>query len=195
MKELGRRGRALTALLFVIAGGIGIISSTQTWFTVVRVDGAADVPVAGADAMPVLAPLSLAVLALSAAIAIVGPVMRIVFAIIAMLIAGSLGTATLVVALEHPVSAVASTLSELVGLMGEEALAPMIASITGTPWPCIALVAWVILFLGGIFALLTARHWKVGGRRFQTSSSTPHDGPIDAVESWDDLSHGTDPTR
>lgn len=195
MNELSRRGRALTALLFVTTGGIGIISSTQTWFTVVRADGATDVPVAGADALPVLAPLSLAVLALSAAIAIVGPVMRVVFAVLAMLIAGALGVSTLVIASEHPISAVSSTLSALVGLQGEEALAPLIQSIVPTAWPWITFLVWIVLFAAGLFAAITASRWKVGGRRFQTSSSAPHNGPIDAVESWDELSHGDDPTR
>ncbi|MDR6868527.1 putative membrane protein (TIGR02234 family) [Microbacterium resistens] len=194
MIALTRRGRSLSVLLMVIAGGIGIISSTQTWLTVTRADGGADVPVPGATALPVLAPLSLTALALGAAVALVGPVLRYVFAAIAVAVAVTLGVLTTVAVVQRPISAVAPALTEVTGLAGEKALHGVVGGISATPWPWFALAAWALLLLAGVLVLVTARGWRSGGRRFQTAP-TPQNGPVDAVESWDELSHGTDPTR
>ena len=86
--NVARRGRSITLLGFLLAGAIGIISSTQTWLTVQRTDAGAEILVPGASALVLLAPLSLAVLALGAALSIAGPVLRLVFAILAGIAAG-----------------------------------------------------------------------------------------------------------
>ena len=53
-----------------------------------------------------------------------------------------------------------------------------------------------VLFLAAVMVLLTGRRWKTGGRRYRTGAATaPADGPIDPIDSWDELSRGTDPTR
>ncbi|WP_268748234.1 Trp biosynthesis-associated membrane protein [Microbacterium sp. CH12i] len=80
----------MSVLGLLLAGGIGIISSTQTWLTVARADGGEPILVPGADALPLLAPLSLAMLALGAALALVGPVLRYVFSTLALLGGGLL---------------------------------------------------------------------------------------------------------
>jgi hypothetical protein len=76
-------------------------------------------------------------------------------------------------------------------------VADMIARIEPSAWPALALTAWVILIATALFALATAHRWKSGGRRFRTDTTAAedHDGPVDAIDSWDDLSRGTDPTR
>jgi hypothetical protein len=58
-------------------------------------------------------------------------------------------------------------------------------------------VAGLLILLGGAFALATAHRWRSGGRRYQREplrarglGSRPHD----AIDAWDDLSHGDDPT-
>jgi len=195
MSDLPRRGRGLSVLLFVVAGGLGIISSTQTWLQVIRIDGGEDILVAGAQALPLLAPLSLTVLALSGAIALVGRVPRTILAALAVAIGTVLAVMTFTVATQHPLSAVGSAVTEVTGLAGQEAVADVVASVSGTLWPWITLVACIVLVAAGAFATATAHMWKSGGRRFQANTAKQHDGPIDAVESWDDLSHGTDPTR
>jgi len=195
MSDLPRRGRGLSVLLFVITGGLGIISSTQTWLQVKRVDGGEDILVAGAQALPLLAPLSLTVLALAGAIALVGRVPRTILASLAVAIGAVLGAMTFSVAAQHPLSAVGTAVTEVTGLAGLEAIADVVAGISGTAWPWITFVGWIALVGAGAFAAATGHKWKTGGRRFQANAAQPHDGPIDAVESWDDLSHGTDPTR
>lgn len=191
-----RRARMIGVLAFLLAGTIGIISSTQTWLVVHRTDGGENLSVAGADAMALLAPLSLAVLALGAALSIAGRVLRYVF--------GALGAAgaivlivnTLPLAVDPPLAAAAGAVAEVTGLTGDDALHEVIATLAPTAWPMIALLAWTLLLLASAFVLLTAHRWSTGGRRYRSTADTQHhdEGPLDAVDSWDELSHGADPT-
>ncbi|WP_424935743.1 MULTISPECIES: Trp biosynthesis-associated membrane protein [Bacteria] len=194
MSALARRGRSVSLLLMVIAGGIGIISSTQTWLVVSRADGGEDVVVPGATALPLLAPLSLTTLALGAAVALVGPWLRYVFGAVALLAAAVLIVLTTVILVQHPLAAVAPSLTSVTGLAGEKALSPVIGGISSTAWPWVAIVGWLLLLLAGTLVLVTGRRWRGGGRRFQTLPVSEN-GPVDAIESWDELSQGTDPTR
>lgn len=195
--SLFERGRSTSVLAFIAAGGIGVISSTQTWLEVHRADGAEPLLVSGAHALPLLAPLTLAVLALGAALSIVGPVLRYVFGVLAALAAVALGIMTLPLIVAPPLSAVASSVTEATGLAGEAALHDVVGSIAPSVWPGIAFACWILLLLASLFVMVSARRWKAGGRRYRTADSAHGvaDGPLDAVESWDDLSHGTDPTR
>ncbi|MFD6699132.1 MULTISPECIES: Trp biosynthesis-associated membrane protein [unclassified Microbacterium] len=191
---LTRRAKSSSLLLILLAGGIGILSSTQTWLTVTRADGGEALDVAGNAALPVVAPLSLTALALCAAIALVGPVLRRVFAAIAVAVGALMLVLTTRILFQHPLDAVSPALTKATGLAGNTALAAIVDGIAVTAWPWAALVGWILLVLGGGLALATAGRWRSGGRRYRTAP-TPHDGPVDAVESWDDLSRGTDPTR
>jgi len=197
------RARLLAVALTVLAGAIGVISSTQTWLTVVLDDGAKHtLPVAGADAIPVLAPLSLAALALGGALSIVGLVLRYVFGALAVVIGATLAVLTAQVAVARPLSSVASTVTTATGLTGQKAVSDLVLQIDPTPWPFVTLVAWVLLVAAGVFTLVTARRWRSSGRRYTTDAGGRPDAaagasasrPHDAIDSWDDLSRGDDPT-
>lgn len=192
-----RRGRSTAVVAFLLAGAIGIISSTQTWLSVVRADAGEPILVPGADALALLAPLSLAVLALGAALALVGTTLRYVFAALALLAGALLTWWTAEIVFTAPVSSVAATVTETTGLAGSTAVSDVIASITPTFWPVLALIGWVLLIVASVFTLVTANRWKSGGRRFRTDTAGhgETEGPVDAIDSWDDLSRGTDPTR
>ncbi|MDQ0645467.1 Trp biosynthesis-associated membrane protein [Microbacterium murale] len=192
-----RRGRSTAVVAFLLAGAVGIISSTQTWLSVVRADAGEPILVPGADALALLAPLSLAMLALGAALALVGRTLRYVFATLALLAGVVLTWWTAEIVFTAPVSAVAATVTETTGLAGGTAVTDVIASVTPTFWPVLALIGWVLLIVAAVFTILTANHWKSSGRRYRTDVAE-HDeaeGPVDAIDSWDDLSRGTDPTR
>ncbi|MBO0979037.1 Trp biosynthesis-associated membrane protein [Microbacterium sp. SD291] len=195
--SLARRGRSIAVSGFLLAGAVGIISSTQTWLTIERADAGEAILVPGASALPLLAPLSLAVLALGAALSIVGPILRLVFGIVAAAAALFLGWTTAQLLLTAPVSAVASTVTETTGLAGPEALSDLMSAIVPSAWPALALVGWVVLLAAAVVTVLTWRSWRSGGRRYRTVAAPtgPSAGPVDAVDSWDDLSRGTDPTR
>ncbi|MGI0522441.1 Trp biosynthesis-associated membrane protein [Microbacterium maritypicum] len=191
-----QRGRSLSVSGFLLAGAIGIISSTQTWLTVERADAGEAILVPGASALVLLAPLSLAVLALGAALSISGKVVRLVFGVLAGATALFLGWSTLQLLLAEPFDAVAATVTEVTGLAGGDAVREVVVSIVPSAWPFIALVGWALLLLSSVVVLMTWRGWNVGGRRYRTDHvEVAHDGPVDAVDSWDELSRGTDPTR
>lgn len=191
-----RRARMIAVLGFLLAGGIGIISSTQTWITVHRADTQQPFPVAGADALALLAPLSLAVLALGAALSIAGRALRYVFAILGAAGAIVLGLGTLGILIDPPLSSVAPALTEATGLSGENALSAIAEKLEPTGWVAAGLAAWLVLLLASAFILATAHRWKAGGKRYEQPSAGHHEhtGPLDPIDSWDELSHGTDPT-
>jgi len=193
---IAKRGRSLSVSGFLLAGAIGIISSTQTWLTVERADAGEAILVPGASALVLLAPLSLAVLALGAALSIAGKAVRLVFAVLAAATALFLGWSTLQLLIAEPLGAVAATVTEVTGLAGSDATHDVVAQIVPSAWPYIALVGWAILLVASVIVFATWRGWKAGGRRYRTDGGdVPHEGPVDAVDSWDELSRGTDPTR
>ncbi|MFZ8757326.1 Trp biosynthesis-associated membrane protein [Microbacterium sp. HMH0099] len=194
-----RRGRSVAVLAMLLAGALGVISSTQTWMDVVLADGAQQsLSVPGSDALPVLTPLSLAALALGAALSIVGPVLRYVFGVLGLAIAAIVGVSTAQILFTAPVSATAATVTEATGISGLDAVADLVADISLTPWPALTLVVQVLLAVAAVFTLVTARRWRSGaGRKYRTETATAADGtsrPHDAIDSWDDLSRGDDPT-
>lgn len=190
------RARLLAVVAIVLVGAIGVISSTQTWLDVTLADGAeASLPVAGASAVPVLAPLSLAVLALGAALSIVGRVMRWIFGVVSVLIAVALVLTVGTVVFSRPVTSVASTVTTVTGISGNDSIAQLVQSVDLTPWPVVSLGLSMVLLVAGVFTLTTANRWRGSGRRYQTDGAAAvSTRPRDAVDSWDDLSRGTDPT-
>lgn len=195
--SIARRGRSIAVTGFLLSGAVGIISSTQTWLTVERADAGAVILVPGASALPLLAPLSLAVLALGLALTITGPVIRLVLGVLALGTSFLLGGMTIGLFVTEPLTAAASTVTETTGLAGRSAIADIVASIALSPWPVFAMIGWIILLLASLTVLGTWRRWKSGGRRYRTDAprATGGSGPVDAIDSWDDLSRGTDPTR
>ncbi|MFD5225464.1 Trp biosynthesis-associated membrane protein [Microbacterium sp. NPDC058342] len=191
-----RRPRVIAVLGFLLAGAIGIVSSTQTWISVSMTDAGDPLLVAGADAVSLLAPLSLAVLALGAALSIAGRVLRYVIGALGAIAAGVLITSTLPVVTAPPISAVAAALTDATGISGDRTLASIVTALDPTAWPVTALITWGVLAAASVFTLATAHRWRAGGRRYRQGGDArgSEGGPLDAVDSWDDLSHGTDPT-
>ncbi len=193
-----RRARSTAVLAMLAAGAIGVIASTQTWIDVTLDDGAQQtIAVSGADALPVLTPLSLAALALGAALSIVGPVLRYLFGVLGILIAGLVGAGTAQLLFATPVSATAAAVTEATGISGTDAVASLVSRLSLTPWPAVTLLAQVVLAAAAVFTLVTARRWASGAsRKYRTAeeAGVAADRPHDAIDSWDDLSRGDDPT-
>ena len=182
-----RRARTLAVTAILAAGALGVISSTQTWLTVTLREGSdAVLLVPGASALPVLAPLSLAVLALGGALSIVGVVLRSVFGALTVLIAAVLAWLTGAIILQRPTAAAASTVTEATGITGLGPVADLVEGVSVTPWPAVALVGWVVLLAAGVLVLVSARAWKGTGRRYRTdaapapaTAAAPDEGPPD----------------
>lgn len=191
-----KRARSLSVLGILLAGVIGLIASTQTWFHVsLRDVAASDLTVAGSAALALLTPFSLAALALGIALSIVGRVVRYVFGVLAVAIGATMLALSIPLVTGSPISAVAPSVSEATGIAGESSVADLVAAITPTVWPVIGTVAWLLLLACGIFVLATASAWPQSGRKYAaTQHAHVEEGPLDAVDSWDDLSRGDDPT-
>ena len=142
-----------------------------------------------------LAPLSLAALALALALPIVGRVLRYVFGAVAAVIAVVMGVATGQILFAVPLSAYAGAVTETTGIAGADAVAGLVAALAPTAWPWIAFAGWIVMLAASVLVLATAHRWRSGGRRFRSASSADPGRPLDAIDSWDDLSRGTDPTR
>lgn len=193
-----RRARSTAVLAMLLAGAIGVISSTQTWIDVTLDDGAQQtLAVPGSDALPVLTPLSLAALALGAALSIVGPVLRYVFGALGLLIAAFVGVGAAQTIVATPVAATAATVTDATGISGTDAVASLVTDMSLTPWPLITLLAQIVLAAAAVFTVVTARRWTSGAsRKYRTTAEAGGDAgrPHDAIDSWDDLSRGDDPT-
>lgn len=195
MTEATARRMRLSAVLAILLGGaVGIIGSTQTWLNATLNDGSQlAVPVPGADALAVLAPLSLAALALGLALTIVGRALRYVFAVVAIGLGAGLGWGSYRIAAEQPIDAVAGPVTDATGLSGAQGISGIVSEITATPWPGVTVAASVLILLGGVLVLATAHRWSTGGRKYRTGRAAGT-GPRDSIDSWDDLSRGEDPT-
>ena len=151
-----------------------------------------------------LAPLSLAVLALGGALSIVGLVLRYAFGVltVAIGVASSRFLTWTDRVRPTPISAVASTVTDTTGITGSEAVDALVAEVRPTAWPALTFVARLLLLAAGVFILVTARSWTRTGRRYESDAATPVEAgadapasrPYDAIDSWDDLSRGADPT-
>jgi hypothetical protein len=194
-----RRARLLAVVATLLSGALGTIAATQTWLIVTLDDGAAEpLLVAGAAALPVLTPLSLAAMALGAALSIVGTIVRYVFGAIGLLIAVGMAVPTTQILLDPPVGAYAAAVTEATGIAGNEAIAALATAVVATAWPAIALATQVLLAGASVFTLATARRWRGGGdRRYRAASVPAANGsrPHDAIDDWDELSRGDDPTE
>lgn len=198
------RARLIAVLVILAGGAVVLISSTQTWFDLTLVDSPdVAVAVSGTSALPVLAPLALAAMALGLALAIAGRVLAIVLGVIGLAIGVVLTVLTAPIALSAPPSALARTVAEHTGITGA-AVPDLVASATPTPWPWLATLAAGFIALATLWAVATAPRWARAGRRYSTEGSAPAAptpaaeadpaASVDAIDAWDDLSRGDDPT-
>jgi uncharacterized membrane protein (TIGR02234 family) len=193
------RVKPLVVLAILVAGAVALISSTQTWMTVTLADGAAEpLAVAGSSAIAVLTPLSLAALAVGGALSVVGLVLRYVFGALTVVIAVLLGSIVWEATAEPGTVHVSAAVTEATGISGAAAISELVAGIALTPWPAITVVACLALLLAGVTTLATAHRWGAASRRYRTDADAPAARPAsrphDAIDSWDDLSRGEDPT-
>lgn len=210
----GARAKRALLVLIIAASGLAMLAWSQPWFSFTQLDGntLADAALARGDiAAPPLMALALAGLASVAGLALAGPVLRHVLgALVAVL--GATAVATSLLAAGDPVRSVSKLVTELTGVSGTTSTATVIdaAAISTSAWPWVGALAGVLLAIGGIAVVVTARTWPSSGRRFEARLADADagrgsaalddepleetDGPIDRVDQWDALSNGDDPT-
>lgn len=195
----------LPAILGLLAGsGLALLAWSQAWFTVRLVDGQATaggataIEVGGAVASPALAALALAGLALAGALAIAGPVIRLVLGLLAVILGGSVVLASWM-PLGTPVAAVSAAVADATGVAGAEPTAELVAAATASAWPYAAIAGGLLIAAAGVVVLVTGRAWatsrRYGGARLESDGARAEIPASDrAVDDWDGLSRGDDPT-
>ncbi|TFD76634.1 Trp biosynthesis-associated membrane protein [Cryobacterium fucosi] len=210
-----RRLKLAVILLVLAASALALLAWTQVWIT-------ADAPqpgtapkaleVTGSTAAPGLTALALAGVALAGALTIAGPVIRVVLGLLEILLGFSVGLAA-ALALGDPAGASSALITAATGIAGSKSVTDGVVASVSTPWPYLALVAGVAMAAAGLTVLVTARRWPGPGSRYQAvrfeaadaadgagrpaagASGDPATDPSsDAVDDWDGLTRGEDPT-
>jgi len=203
-----RRSRALKYLPLagLLAGaGLLFLSWTQEWFTLTLTDpgAAGTLPVPGQDAAPSLSPLALAALALTGALTIAGRAVRIALSALAVILGGT-SLAAAILPLADPVEASSAALTAVTGVTGSESLHGLVEQASPTAWPALAIAGAALVIAAGVAALATSRQWPNATRRYgdhgpkrRPRATTPEPGTASdrAIDAWDGLSRGDDPTR
>ncbi|MFF9562327.1 Trp biosynthesis-associated membrane protein [Leifsonia sp. NPDC014704] len=236
----GRRVKYSTMLLLLVGSGLALLAATQPWFTITLTDTAehsTTISVAGSVAAPALTALSLAGLALTAALAIAGPVFRIVLALLGLLLGVSV-LISAISAVSDAVGASSSAITTATGVAGDSSIRRLVHSAAVELWPWVALVAGILIILASAAVVVFSRLWPGPSRKYQTRFAGEDGRPADelfadepepaddatpraaatpaagapaadapdpatpttldrdtAIDSWDDLTRGDDPTR
>jgi len=188
-----RSTKSMVLLASAAIAVLTLVSWTQVWFGVTLVDGAA-LEVDGQVAAPALSALALTSLVLVGALAIAGPFFRVVFGVLESLI----GVAVLfsgVLAVSDPIAASASAISTATGVAGKTSVAQSVASLDGGVWPWIALGCGALMLVAGVAIIVLSRRWpNQASRKYQATRLEPASTERSAVDDWDALSGGNDPT-
>ncbi|WP_232528787.1 Trp biosynthesis-associated membrane protein [Mycetocola zhujimingii] len=193
----GKRVKYTLMLLALALAGLTLIAWTQQWLTVALAAPARDeLAVDGAVAAPALAALALASLALGAALAIAGIGFRYLLGILEVVLGASVALSAVLV-FTDPVGAAGAAVTDATGIAGTESIAALVDSAAVTPWPAITLVLGIATAITGIGIVVTARSWPRSSKKYSAVRLEPvatAEMP-DAVDSWDDLTRGDDPTK
>lgn len=187
----GRRLKAMTILAGLAVSALLLLSWTQVWVHVRLTDGSG-LDAAGETASPAIAALGLAGLALAAALSLAGPVFRIILGVLQVAVAGTALLVT-IITMTDPGAASAAVVTDATGVSGRESVSDLVASAALTPWPYVALAAAVAGMILGVAILLTAGRWPGAGRKYQAVRLQKADDSS-AIDDWDALSDGQDPT-
>ncbi|WP_309134562.1 Trp biosynthesis-associated membrane protein [Cellulomonas sp.] len=186
-----RRGR--WAALVVLAAAVTGASTLPTWVTAyvsTALEGEVAVAVAGSRVAPQVVAAALALLASSAALALVGRVGRVVVGLVVAGCGALVGAAALAV-LRDPAAAAANAVAERTGV---DPAAPD-AGAGLLPW--LATAVGVLVVLLGLALSRAPGPWSQRSRRHEVPGATSRAArpdPGDGRDDWDALSRGDDPT-
>lgn len=212
MKRLAAKAKLLTVLVLIFGAALILLSATQTWFEVQLspLSGAVNhqLIVSGSDAVALLVPLAVTVLALAAVVALASRPWRYLLAVLLLLIGGFAAWVSIQAAFVSPIASVAATVTDATGMSGLSTVAALIAEMHTTFWPYLAISSAYLLIVMALVMLLTNHLWvQLKKRSFETAAqreslarsaengARPYDAASsDQSDSWDLLSGGVDPT-
>lgn len=187
--------RSMTVLVLLLGGTLALIGSTQTWVTATGFEAThiTNVELSGQEASPVITAMSLVIIAAGAALSIAQNIGRWIIGCVAILGSLAIGFTTINV-IFSPFNAVAQKISETTGTSGTTDIAGDI-EVSFLPW--LTVVGAVVVLASGIIALTYGSRWPLGKtKKYDMSQQTQvdHDGQLDEIDTWDELSRGEDPT-
>jgi len=208
--DAGRRLKYGAILAILLGCGLAMLAATQQWYAFELSPEAGHgqaVTVQGSAADQAVMALALAGVALAAALAIAGPLIRVILGALGVVIGGSLVLST-VMATREPVQAGAAALTKATGITGDSALAGLVVRTEASAWPLAAIAGGVIAGLAALAVLVTSRRWPASSHKYQSvrfaaaeetppvrRSAEPASERDRAIDDWDELSRGEDPTR
>ncbi|POH65504.1 MULTISPECIES: Trp biosynthesis-associated membrane protein [Cryobacterium] len=198
-----RRIKPTLILAVIAASGLALLAWTQVWVTVrLAADGTTQqvLDVTGSIAAPGLTALALAGLALAGALTIAGVVIRTILGLLEALLGVSV-ILSAALALADPIGASAAAVTTATGLAGVDSTRSAVSIAELTFWPFLALAAGILMLIVGLVVCVTARRWPGPTTRYEstrlepeTDATTGQGRPRDAVDDWDGLTRGDDPT-
>mgnify|MGYP002737665171 FL=1 len=185
----------MTVIIILLGGVLALIGSTQTWVTATGFEATHinSVQLSGQEASPVITAMALVIVAAGAALSIARHIGRWIIGIVIVLAALTMGWVTLNV-VTNPLGAVAPKIAETTGTTGVEQIVPNI-EVSLLPW--LTVIGALIGAVGGVIALIAGRRWPVGKtKKYDVGAQqrTEREGPLDEIDTWDELSRGEDPT-
>lgn len=194
-----RRG---VVLLLLLAGGLLVLAAGRTWTIAVVPDvpGTPAVSVSGREAAPGAVAAALVVLAAAVSLTIAGRVALRVAGVL-LLVGGAAVTAASVAALRDPRAVLAGPAAAASGITDAT-----LSAVDVTAWPVLSAAGGVVVVLGASAVLGLAGRWTPPRRFGRADVVPPGEGPRGtapapptserdrAMDDWDALSRGDDPT-
>ncbi|MGO4453744.1 Trp biosynthesis-associated membrane protein [Arthrobacter sp. RAF14] len=182
-------------------------TTTQSWVNVVLAQSGVrmpDIHVAGSKAATAVTALAVVAVAGAIASSIAGRVARWVVAVAIALSGIGIVSAGLTV-LNDPRSAAQGEIGRQTGVANGP------AQVSLTAFPLVAVIFGALLIVCAAWLMLASRHWagstkydgasgrtratvKSAGSRSPVAEEAADDAPLDAIDSWDQLSKGQDPS-
>lgn len=203
----GRRVKLLTIVVVLLASALTFLAWSQSWgsLTIIGDSNTAltlDVP--GSAAAPALSALALAGLALAGALAIAGPVSRIVLGALEVLLGASVLWSA-IGALTDPVATGSSVVTTSTGVAGLSSIRELVTPGPASIWPSVTVVLGTVMVLAGLVIVITVRRWPAASRKYQAVTYESADGMrsdelgdffdgTDEIDEAVDASGGTSPT-
>lgn len=176
------RLKSLSLLTLLALSGLVLLSWSQVWFTVTVAGTAYEV--AGSPAAEALLPLALCALLVVPALAIAGPLFRVVLGILQALL-GVCVVLQAMLAIGDPVAASRRVVSDATGIEGGDSTAALVDGVSSAPWPWLAVVAGGLLVLAGLAVAVTSRSWPGSARRYERVRFEDAEGATVLPESLD----------
>ena len=185
-----RRLKLIQLLGGLVAAGLAMLGWTQQWFAVTLSDGRV-LEIQGDVAAPAVSALALSGVVLIGALAIAGPVFRVILGVLGAFL-GATVVLSAVLALLEPAIASRASITEATGIAGDEAVTTLVASVAVFAWGWVTLAGGVLFVVVGIAVAVSARRWPGATRKYGAVRIAREDG--NPVDDWDSLSEGRDPT-